>query len=133
MMKYLIVFLVGGILCCVGEILVLKTKLTPARILVGYVCVGVFLSAIGLYQPFVNFAGAGATVPLSGFGHMLAQGAKKAVEDAGLLGAFRGGIESCACGISAAIFFGFLAAVCFRSSPKRIRKSHNFSIYKQVK
>ena len=133
MMDYLKVFLVGGVLCAIGEVLVLKTKLTPARILVGYVCVGVFCSAIGLYSPLVDFAGSGATVPLSGFGHMLAQGVKNAVDSVGLLGALRGGFEACACGISAAIFFGFLAALCFRSSPERIRKSNNFSIYKQNK
>ena len=118
MMLYLKVFLVGGLLCVVGEALILKTKLTPARILVLYVTSGVVLSAAGLYGPLVRFASAGATVPLTGFGHALAQGAIAAVQETGLLGAFTGGVTAAAGGIAAAVFFGFLAAVCFKPKPK---------------
>ena len=117
-MLYLKVFLVGGLLCVLGEILILKTKLTPARILVLYVTAGAVLSAAGLYAPLVRFAAAGATVPLTGFGHLLAQGAISAVQETGLLGAFTGGISAAAGGIAAAVFFGFLAAVCFKPKPK---------------
>ena len=116
--QYLKVFLVGGVLCAIGEALILKTKLTPARILVLYITAGVALSALGLYGPLVRFASAGATVPLTGFGHALAQGAISAVQEIGLLGAFTGGITATAGGLAAAIFFGFLAALCFRPKPK---------------
>ena len=118
MLLYLKVFIVGGLLCVLGEILILKTKLTPARILVLYVTAGVVLSALGLYTPLVRFAAAGATVPLTGFGHLLAQGAISAVQETGLLGAFTGGVTAAAGGIAAAGFFGFLAAVCFKPKPK---------------
>lgn len=118
MLMYLKVFLIGGLFCTVGEMLILKTKLTAARILVVYITAGVFLSALGIYGPIVKFAGAGATVPLTGFGHALAQGAISAVQEQGLLGAFTGGITATAGGIAAAIFFGFLAAVCFKPKPK---------------
>lgn len=118
MMLYLKVFAVGGLLCVLGEILILKTKLTPARILVLYVTCGAVLSAAGLYAPLVRFASAGATVPLTGFGHLLAQGAISAVQETGLLGAFTGGVTAAAGGIAAAVFFGFLAAVCFKPKPK---------------
>lgn len=111
-------FVVGGALCVVGEALVLKTKLTPARILVGYVVTGVTLSALGLYGPFAAFAGAGATVPLTGFGHALYTGVKHAVEDIGIMGAFTGGLTSTSAGIAAAIFFGALAAIIFKPRPK---------------
>ena len=111
-------FLVGGFICMIGEVLVLKTKLTPARILVVYITAGVILSATGLYAPLARFAGAGATVPLTGFGHALAQGAIAGVQESGLIGAFTGGLTATAGGITAAIFFGFLAAVCFRPQPK---------------
>lgn len=111
-------FVVGGALCVVGEALVLKTKLTPARILVGYVVTGVILSALGLYGPFAAFAGAGATVPLTGFGHALYTGVKHAVEDIGIMGAFTGGLTSTSAGIAAAIFFGALAAIIFKPRPK---------------
>ncbi|MBQ6961383.1 MAG: stage V sporulation protein AE [Clostridia bacterium] len=117
-MLYLKVFIVGGLLCVLGEILILKTKLTPARILVLYVTAGVVLSALGLYTPLVRFAAAGATVPLTGFGHLLAQGAISAVQETGLLGAFTGGVTAAAGGIAAAVFFGFLAAICFKPKPK---------------
>lgn len=101
-----------------GEVLILKTKFTPARILVAYITAGVFLSAVGLYGPLVSFAGAGATVPLTGFGHALAQGVLHAVQENGILGAFTGGLTATAGGITAAIFFGFIAAVLFRPKPK---------------
>lgn len=115
---YVKVFLVGGALCAVGEALILKTKLTPARILVAYILAGVTLSALGLYEPLVRFAAAGATVPLTGFGHALAQGAIAGVQEMGLLGAFTGGLTATAGGIAAAIFFAFLAALLFRPRPK---------------
>lgn len=117
-LMYLKAFAVGGALCLAGEVLILKTKFTPARILVAYITAGVILSALGLYGPLVSFAGAGATVPLTGFGHTLAQGAIRAVQETGVLGAFTGGITAAAGGIAAAIFFGFLAAVIFRPKPK---------------
>ena len=115
---YLKAFAVGGALCAVGEALVLRTKLTPARILVSYITAGVVLSAAGLYGPLVAFAGAGASVTLTGFGHVLAQGAIHAVQETGWLGAFTGGLSAAAGGIAAAILFGFLAAVCFKPRPK---------------
>lgn len=117
-LTYVKVFLVGGLLCVIGEALILKTKLTPARILVLYITAGVALSALGLYGPLVRFAAAGATVPLTGFGHALAQGAIAAVQETGLIGAFTGGVAATAGGIAAAIFFGYLAALLFRSKPK---------------
>ena len=115
---YLKVFLVGGALCAIGELLVLRTRLTPARILVCYILAGVLLSAVGLYGPLADFAGAGATVPLTGFGHLLARGVRKAVAEQGLLGALTGGVTAAAGGITAAIFFGFLVAAIFKSKPK---------------
>ena len=117
-MTYLKVFLTGGLLCVIGEALILKTKLTPARILVLYITAGVILSAAGLYGPVVHFGASGATVPLTGFGHVLAQGAISAVQEKGLLGAFTGGLQAAAGGIAAAVFFGFLAAALFQPKPK---------------
>lgn len=117
-LMYVKAFLVGGAICAVGELLVLRTKLTPARILVGYIIAGVILSAVGLYAPLVEFAGAGATVPLTGFGHALAQGVKHAVEESGLIGAFTGGLSATAGGITAAILFGTLVAVIFKPHAK---------------
>ena len=117
-LTYLKAFLVGGLLCALGEALILKTKLTPARILVVYITAGAVLSAAGLYTPLVRFAAAGATVPLTGFGHALAQGAIAAVQEVGWLGAFTGGVTAAAGGIAAAIFFGFLAAILFKPKPK---------------
>ena len=111
-------FLVGGLICAVGELLVLRTKITPARILVSYIIAGVVLSALGLYAPLVDFAGAGATVPLTGFGHSLCQGVKHAVQESGLIGAFTGGLSATAGGIAAAIFFGALVAVLFKPHAK---------------
>lgn len=118
MMEYAKAFLCGGLLCIVGQILIDKTALTPARILTGYVTAGVILSGIGVYQPLVDWAGAGATVPLTGFGHLLAKGVRKAVDEQGVLGAFTGGITAAAGGITAAILFGFLVALLFKSKPK---------------
>ena len=107
-------FLVGGAICLIGQILIDYTKLTPARILVSFVVAGVFLSAIGIYGPLVDFAGAGATVPLTGFGHLLAEGVKEAVAEYGFLGIFCGGISAAATGIGAAIIFGYLMALLFK-------------------
>ena len=117
-MDYLKAFLLGGVLCVIGQILIDKTKLTPARILVLYVVAGELLGALGLYQPLVDWGGAGATVPLTGFGHLLAKGVKKAVAEQGVLGAFTGGVTSAAGGITAAIFFGFLVALLCKPKPK---------------
>ena len=120
-MEYLKAFLVGGAICAVGQLLLDKTKLTPARILVCFVVLGVILGACGVYKPLVDFAGAGATVPLLGFGYSLATGAMRAVQEKGLLGAFTGGIVNTAAGISAAVMFGLLNALIF--SPHM--KGHN--------
>lgn len=117
-MQYLYAFLVSGVLCVIGQILIDKTKLTPARILTGYVVAGVLLSAIGIYTPLAEFAGAGATVPLSGFGHLMAQGVKKAVDEDGLLGVLKGGLTSASAGITAAILFSLLASVLSKSKEK---------------
>ena len=111
-------FLVGGLFCAVGQVLIDKTKLTPARILVGYVVAGVLLSALGLYQPLVEFAGAGAPVPLTGFGHLLATGVQKAVAEKGILGALTGGLTASAAGITAAMIFGLLVALIFNPGDK---------------
>ena len=118
-MEYLNAFLCGGILCAIGQILIDKTKLTPARILTGYVVVGVVLSAVGLYQPFADWGGAGATVPLTGFGHALAKGVKTAVAEQGWLGILTGGISATAGGISAAVVFAVLMALLFKPGNKR--------------
>ena len=117
-MDYVKAFLVGGLLCLIGQILIDKTKLTPARILVSYVVIGVFLGAIGVYQPLVDFAGAGATVPLTGFGNTLAKGVKEAVQQDGFLGIFTGGLKASAGGITAAIFAGLLASLIFKAKDK---------------
>ncbi|MBQ4321105.1 MAG: stage V sporulation protein AE [Oscillospiraceae bacterium] len=117
-MEYLKAFLIGGALCAVGQILIDKTNLTPARILTAYVVAGVLLGAVGLYEPFAKWAGAGATVPLTGFGNLLSKGVREAVEEKGLLGAFTGGLTASAGGICAAVFFGLVMALCFRSRDK---------------
>ena len=104
-------FLVGGIICAIGQVLIDRTKLTPARILVTYVVSGVFLTAIGIYEPLADFGGAGASVPLTGFGYTLAKGVEKAVEEYGLLGALTGGLTATAGGITAAVFFGWVASL----------------------
>ena len=117
-MDYLRAFLVGGLFCVVGQILIDKTKLTPARILVAYVVTGVVLGAVGLYKPLAEWAGAGATVPLTGFGYLLAKGVQEGVAQDGLLGAITGGVMSTAGGITAAIFLGVLVAFIFKPKPK---------------
>lgn len=117
-MDYLKAFIVGGILCVIGQILIDKTKLTPARILVSYVVCGVILGALGLYEPLAEFAGAGATVPLTGFGNILAKGVKDAVDSDGFLGIFTGGLKAAAGGITAAIFAGLLAGLIFKPKDK---------------
>ena len=111
-------FLVGGAICMLGQVLIDYTKLTPARILVTYVVSGVFLTAIGIYRPVVDFAGAGATVPLTGFGFSLANGVVEAVNQYGFIGVFCGGITATASGITAAIFFGFIMSLLFKSGDK---------------
>jgi len=117
-MEYLKAFIFGGLLCVIGQILIDKTKLTPARILVSYVVIGVILSAVGLYEPFTEFAGAGASVPLTGFGHCLAKGVRKSINTEGFLGIFTGGLSAAAGGITAAIFAGLLASLFFKAKDK---------------
>ena len=119
LITYLSVFAVGGVFCVFAQILIDKTKMTPARILVGYVVAGVFLTAVKVYEPIVKFAKAGATVPLTGFGHLIAEGVRKAVDEQGLLGALTGGLGATAGGIAAAIVFGFIASLIFSSKPKK--------------
>ena len=118
-MQLLYAFLVGGSLCLIGQILIDKTKLTPARILVIYVTVGAILGGIGVYQYLVDFAGAGATVPLTGFGYNLAKGAKEAVDQYGFVGSFIGGTKAAAGGIAAAIFFGYIASLISKPKMKK--------------
>ena len=117
-MDYIKVFLIGGSLCLIGQILIDKTKLTPARILVSYVVIGVFLGAIGVYEPFMKFAGAGASVPLTGFGSILAKGVKEAVDEKGFLGIFLGGLKASAGGITAAILSGLIVSLLFKDKDK---------------
>lgn len=118
-MEYLNAFLCGGILCAIGQILIDRTQLTPARILTGYVVAGVVLGAVGIYEPIVKWGGAGATVPLTGFGYALSNGVKEAVARDGWLGVFTGGLSATAGGIAAAVVFGVLAALIFRPGDKR--------------
>ena len=118
-MQLLYAFLVGGIICVIGQILIDKTKLTPARILVIYVTAGAILGGLGVYQYLVDFAGAGATVPLTGFGYNLAKGAKEAVDQYGFIGAFIGGTKAAAGGIAAAIFFGYIASLISKPKMKK--------------
>lgn len=117
-MDYLKAFLMGGLLCLVGQILIDRTKLTPARILVSYVVIGVLLGAVGVYKPFAEFAGAGATVPLTGFGNTLAKGVREAVDKEGFLGIFTGGLKAAAGGITMAVFAGLLAGFFFKARDK---------------
>ncbi len=117
-MDYIKAFIVGGLFCIVGQIIIDKTKLTPARLLSGYVVGGVFLSLIGVYKPLEKFAGAGATVPLPGFGHALFQGVKKAIDKDGFLGIFTGGLSATAGGIAAVILFALIAALISRPKIK---------------
>ena len=118
-MDYLNAFICGGILCAIGQIFIDKTQLTPARILTGYVVAGVLLQAVGVYQYLVDWGGAGATVPLTGFGYTLVKGVKEAVQQDGWLGILTGGLTATAGGISAAVLFGFLAALLFKPGDKR--------------
>lgn len=117
-MEYVKAFLVGGIFCLIGQIIVDKTKLTPARILVGYVVLGVFLGAIGVYEPIAEFAGAGATVPLTGFGYTLSKGVKEAVAQDGVIGILTGGLKATAGGITVAIIAGLLMSLIFKARDK---------------
>lgn len=117
-MDYLKAFLVGGFLCLIGQILIDRTKLTPARILVSYVVAGVFLGAVGVYKPLAEFAGAGASVPLTGFGYTLSKGVREAVDKDGFLGIFTGGLKATAGGITAAVFAGLLASLLFKTKDK---------------
>ena len=117
-MDYLKAFVFGGLLCAIGQLLIDKTKLTPARILVGYVVIGVILGAVGLYKPFVEYAGAGATVPLTGFGYNLAKGVKESLQEQGFIGIFTGGLKACAGGIAAAVFSGLLVSLVFKAKNK---------------
>ncbi len=117
-MEYIKTFIVGGMFCLIGQLLIDKTKLTPARILVSYVIIGVFLSAIGIYESLVEFAGAGASVPLTGFGHIIAKGVKEAVNTYGFMGIFTGGLKASAGGITAAVIAGLLASILFKPRDK---------------
>ncbi|MBQ9930125.1 MAG: stage V sporulation protein AE [Oscillospiraceae bacterium] len=117
-MAYVKAFVVGGLLCVAGQILIDKTKLTPARILVSYVVIGVFLGAVGLYEKLVEFAGAGAAVPLTGFGNSLAKGVREAVDESGFLGILTGGLKATAGGIAAAVFSGLLVSLIFKPKDK---------------
>ena len=118
LVRYVSVFAVGGAFCAVAQIFIDKTKVTPARVLVGYVVSGVVLSAIGVYEPLVKFAKSGATVPLTGFGYSLAQGVEKAVDEKGLIGVLTGGLTATAAGITASLVLAFVAAIFFKSKPK---------------
>jgi len=117
-MDYLKAFITGGALCVIGQLLIDKTKMTPARILVAFVTAGVILTAVGIYAPLVDFGGAGATIPLTGFGYALASGVLKGVREHGFLGAFTGGVTATAGGIAAAVFFGYLIALIFKPGDK---------------
>ena len=117
-MEYVNAFVTGGLICVIGQVLIDKTSLTPARILTGFVVAGVILTAVGVYGPLVDFAGAGATVPISGFGYLMAEGTRQAVESEGALGILSGGLSACAAGVATAIVFSFIAAVISRSNGK---------------
>ena len=119
LLPFIRAFLVGGLLCVLAQILIDKTALTPARILVIYVSAGVVLGAVGLYEPLVKFAGAGATTPLTGFGYLISEGVRKGVEEKGLLGALTGTLQTTTGGIAAALVFGYLICLVFRGQPKR--------------
>ncbi len=119
LLQYISAFFVGGALCVIAQLLIDRTKLSPARILVLYVVLGVFLGAVGVYEPLVRFAGAGATTPLTGFGYLIADGVKQAVDRQGLLGALTGGIAAASGGIAAALVFAFLACLIFKGTPKK--------------
>ncbi len=117
-MEFIKAFIVGGLFCLIGQILIDKTKLTPARILTSYVVIGVFLGAIGVYEPLVEFAGAGASVPLTGFGNCLARGVREAISEKGFIGIFTGGLKATAGGIAAAVFIGLLVSLIFKGKDK---------------
>lgn len=117
-LEYFWAFVIGGLICVIGQLLIDLTKLTPARILTSYVVAGVILGAVGVYKPLVDFAGGGATVPLTGFGYLLSKGVREAVDERGIVGAFTGGFTNAAAGVAAAIFFGLLAALIFKSGSK---------------
>ena len=117
-MDLLKAFIIGGLLCMIGQVLIDKTKLTPARILVSYVVIGVLLTGVGLYKPLVEFAGAGVTVPLTGFGYSLASGVKEAIQTDGFLGIFTGGLKATAGGITVAVVMGLLVSVIFKAKDK---------------
>ena len=119
MMEYFKAFTVGGMLCVIGQLLIDFTKLSPARILSCFVVAGLILGALGVYQPLVDFAGAGASVPLTGFGNLLARGVEKAVSEQGLLGVFTGGLTAASGGVCAAVFFALLVALVFRPKDKK--------------
>ena len=118
MLDYLKAFLTGGCICVIGQLLMDKTKLTPARILSAFVVIGVILGGLGIYAPLAQWAGAGATVPLPGFGNTLAKGVREAVDESGFWGIFTGGLTACAGGICAAVFFGLIVALCFKAKDK---------------
>lgn len=117
-MEYIYAFIIGGLFCIVGQILIDKTKLTPARILVSYVVIGVILGGCGLYEPLIDFAGAGATVPLTGFGYTLSKGVREAIAESGFIGVLTGGLKATAGGITAAITVGLLVSLLFRAKDK---------------
>jgi stage V sporulation protein AE len=117
-MEYIYAFIIGGLFCIVGQILIDKTKLTPARILVSYVVIGVILGGCGLYEPLIDFAGAGATVPLTGFGYTLSKGVREAIAESGFIGVLTGGLKATAGGITAAIIVGLLVSLLFRAKDK---------------
>ena len=119
MMVFIKAFVIGGIICALTQILMEKTRLMPGRIMVLHVTLGTFLGAVGLYEPFAEFAGAGATVPLLGFGNVLWKGVREAVDANGFLGLFQGGFKACAVGVSAALIFGYLASVLFEPKMKK--------------
>ena len=119
MIKYILAFVIGGLICVIAQVLLDKTNLTPARILVFYVIAGVALGAVGLYEPLVKLAGAGATVPLTGFGYNISRGVREAVDEKGLLGALTGPLTAAAGGTAAALVFGFVASLIFKAKPKR--------------
>ncbi len=116
--EYIRAFVIGGLFCLIAQILIDRTKLTPARVLVSYVVIGVILGGIGIYEPLVEFAGAGATVPLTGFGYLISKGVRQAVNERGAIGILTGGFTSSAAGITAALFFGLIAAIIFKSKPR---------------
>ena len=117
-MEYIYAFIIGGLFCIVGQILIDKTKLTPARILASYVVIGVIIGGCGLYEPLIDFAGAGATVPLTGFGYTLSKGVREAIAESGFIGVLTGGLKATAGGITAAIIVGLLVSLLFRAKDK---------------